>query len=70
MAHYNVFGESQNKSWIYDERLRGAGDPVQDSSPLFIYSPPGAWIDTPLEFNDSPSLVRHASISLWLNRLR
>jgi hypothetical protein len=52
------------------KNLRGAGYPVQDSSPLFIYSPPGAWIDTPLEFNDSPSLVRHGSISLWLNRPR
>ena len=44
------------------------GDPVQDSSPLFIYSPPGAWIDTPLDLDDSPSLVRHASISLHMNR--
>lgn len=34
---------------------------VQDSSPLFIYSPPGAWIDTPVEFNDSPSLSYHAT---------
>ena len=63
MAHYNVFGELQNKSWICGRKLR-MGDLVQDSSPLFIYSPPGAWIDAPLEFNDSPSLVRHASIPL------
>jgi len=34
---------------------------VQDSSPLFIYSPVGAWIDTPLESNDSPSLSFHAT---------
>lgn len=34
---------------------------VQDSSPLFIYSPPGAWIDTPVVFNDSPSLSYHAT---------
>ena len=58
MARYNVFGESQNKSWICDGRLR-TSDPVQDSSPLFIYSPPGAWVDTPLGFNDTPDLVRH-----------
>ena len=69
MAHYDIFGESQNKLWIYDGKLRGV-DPVRDSSPHFIYSPPGAWIDTPSEFNDSPSLVRHGSISLWLDRLR
>ena len=67
MALYNVFGESLNK-WIFDERLRGVGDLVQDSSPLFIYSPPGAWVDTPLELNDSSSTVRHTQISLWLNR--
>lgn len=42
-------------------RHSGAINPVQDSSPLFIYSPPGAWIDTPLKLNDSPSLVRHIS---------
>lgn len=36
---------------------------VQDSSPLFIYSPPGAWIDTPLELNesDSSSLSYHTT---------
>ena len=67
MALYNVFGESLNK-WIFDERLRGVGDLVQDSSPLFIYSPPGAWVDTPLKLNDSSSTVRDTQISLWLNR--
>lgn len=34
---------------------------VQDSSPLFIYSPHGAWVDTPLQLNDSPSLSYHAT---------
>lgn len=69
MAHYNVFGESPNET-DFDEKLKGVDEAVQDSSPLFIYSPPGAWIDTPLELNDSPSSVRHTSISPWLNRPR
>jgi len=34
---------------------------VQDSSPLFIYSPPGAWVDTPLELNDSSFMSYHAT---------
>lgn len=60
MALYNVFGQSQSV-WNSGEKL--TGNSVQDSSPLFIYSPPGAWIDTPLELDNSPSLVRRIPIS-------
>ena len=52
---------------FYEGILRVARDPVEDSSPLFTYSPPGAWVDTPLEFQDSPAQVRYASIPWWLN---
>lgn len=55
MAHFNVVGELQNR-WNPDEKLRSAIS-VRESSPLFMYSPPGAWIDTPLELNGSPSII-------------
>ncbi|KAF9793233.1 hypothetical protein BJ322DRAFT_1103652 [Thelephora terrestris] len=61
MALYNVYGEPLNMKMEFGRGTMFMGDPVQDSSPLFVYSPPGAWIDTPLEINDPLSLSYHAT---------
>ena len=40
MAHYNLFGESQNKLWIYDGMLRGESPSPGQQSSFYLFA---AW---------------------------
>lgn len=55
------FLHSNSPFFIFNALMAHYNVFIQDSSPLLIYSPPGAWIDTPLQLHDSPFPSYHAT---------